>query len=229
MKKILAVICLIYISTSISGQSFNERKHINGGIDLWDNFVKEMFQYETFTNGTVVYKNGQRFERPLNYNRILETVQFIDQKGDTLAIANEQAIEHIIIGTDEFSYRPTCVQLITPDKSLKIYKHEKLRIADIRRKGALGVPNTSGSIESINQVFTWMSSYQLDVNELLLLSKNTSFFIEAKGKMVPASRKNILDQFKQNREVIDEYVSAEKINFSNERELIKLADYISKL
>jgi hypothetical protein len=227
-----ALIILIFLATTfiLKAQVLKERKHIQGGSQLWSNFTKEMFTFPHFMEGVVYYKSGQQFKRLLNYNRVLKTIQFIDEKGDTLAIDNESDVKSIAVGNDEFIYLPYCLQAIAKNERLGLYKHEELRIADIRRKGVYDIPNSSGSYESINQVYTSMNSYQLDVNELLLLSKTTTFFIvTAHDELLTANRKNVLAQFTDNKTRISDFIKSEKISFNNEADLTKLSDYIKSL
>ena len=45
-----------------------------------------------------VYRNGVSGAGQLNYNRLLGEMQFIDPKGDTMALADEQNVAHVTIG-----------------------------------------------------------------------------------------------------------------------------------
>ena len=228
LKKHLLLPFFFLIITTCIGQTRQERVHITGGSELWQNFTKEMFQYPSFRQGVVTYRNGQVFERAMNYNKVLETIQFIDEKNDTLAIANEGAVKDITIGEDVFVFLPVCYQVLAPAAEVKLYKHEKMRIADIRRKGLYGIPNTSAAIESLNQVYSWMSSYQLDVNELLLLSKTTEYYIMGENEeLIPAGKKNVLRRFPGKQKQVTEYVNAHSISFSKEEDLVKLVKFIS--
>jgi hypothetical protein len=230
MRKLLIIFIFLATTFNLKAQVLKERKHIQGGSQMWTNFTKEMFMYPEFIEGVVYYKNGQQFKRLLNYNRMLKTIQFIDEKGDTLAIDNEAAVKTITVKDDEFIYFPNCLQAIAKNERLGLYKHEELRIADIRRKGLYGAPNSSGSYESINQVYTWMNSYQLDINELLLLSKTTTFYIvTAHDELLTANRKNVLAQFTDNKTKISDFIKAKKISFTNETDLEQLSDYIRSL
>ena len=227
--KILLPLLLVTFMSSYA-QTLKERVQINGGHALWENFMKEMFLYPSFQEGVIYYKNGQVFKRLMNYNRILETLQFIDEKNDTLALANEEMINQVTIGNDLFIYDPMCLKTIASHGDVAMYKHETMKIADIRRRGAFGIPNSTSAIDNYNQVFTWMSSLNLDINELVLLSKVTTFFVsKGKNKKVPASKKNILDMYSKDRQKIKKFIDSEKISFSKERDLIQLAEYISKL
>jgi hypothetical protein len=230
MKKIPIIFLLAAISAFSYAQTLQERKHIAGGNEAWVNFMKEMYAYPSFEKGLVEYRNGQRFTPRMNYNRVLETIQFINDSNDTLAIANEDYIKQVTIGSDVYLFLPQCLKTIASHTTVALYKHEKLRIADIRRKGAFGIPNSSSAIDSYNQVYTWMSSYQLNPNELLLLNKETSFYISGKDyDVVPASRKNVVQLFAKHDKRIKEFIDSKKTSFSNEKDLAELAEYISTL
>lgn len=230
MKKILVLVVLCLLLNATFSQSIRERVHISGGSELWPNFVKEMFLYPHFKEGVVEYKNKQRFQRKLNYNKVLEAIQFIDEKNDTLVLANESAVNYIAIGSDVFVYKDVCLQDLTPEKNTKLYRHQKVRIADIRRRGALGIPNSTSAIESLNQIYTWMNSYEIDVNELLLLSKETDYYIpDAKGNMISASRKNIVNRYPDKETEIREYIDSKNIRFTKEPDLLELISYISSI
>ncbi len=227
MKSLTTLFGLLLLYFTSLAQEVHERMHINGGSELWTNFMKEMFLYPEFNDGTIRYHNGMTFARKVNYNRILETIQFIDEKGDTLAIADEAAVKDIIVKNDTFIYNPECLEVINANNTLQLLKHEKMRIADIRRKGLYGIPNTSSAMESINMVYTWMNSYQVDVNELLLLSKTINYYVKkADGEKVSASRKNILAMFPKRRDDLKKYIDEKKINFNKEADLSQLVSYI---
>src|SRR5688500_7310083 len=111
MKRIhLLSLSLILCCAAATGQMSIERIYIKGGNSAWENYMKEIYLYPSFEGGIVEYKNGQRFKGTLNYNKVLGTIQFIDEKKDTLAITNEDSISFISIGNDVFIFNPTCVQ-----------------------------------------------------------------------------------------------------------------------
>jgi hypothetical protein len=189
-----------------------------------------MYLYPSFTNGVVHYKNGQQFKRAMNYNRFLGTVQFIDERKDTLAIANEQAVQVITIGDDRFIYSPLCLVLIASEGGVNLYKNEKMRVADVRQVGAMGKSNTSSGIESASMVYAWMNSFQLETNETLLLSKvSTYYIVSGTGDAVPASKKNILKLFSKNEDAVREFVKKENTNFNMEKDLLALTKYLASL
>lgn len=229
MKSISIVSIIFLLSTTGFTQTSTERIYIKGGNSAWENFMKEVYYYPSFEAGIIEYKNGKRFKSSMNYNKVLGTIQFIDEKGDTLSMSNEESINFITIGKDIFIYNPICMREMKRDGKVKLFKREMVRIADKQKIGAFGIPNTSGSIESIDRVDTRLTYNKLDINESLLLTKVSSFYLKYdKNQVVPASKKNFLNLFPKHENSIKEYIKTQNIDFGKEDDLVKLTGYLSQ-
>ena len=212
-----------------SAQTSTQRIYIKGGNDAWDNFMKEIFLYPSFQPGIVEYKNGQRFKSNMNYNKAVGAIEFIDEKGDTLSMNNEESISFINIGGDKFIYSPLCLQIVQGNEKLALLKHETVRIADKHKTGGFGIPNSTGTIESIDRLDTRVNYNQIEINENLLINKITTYYIEdEKGEIFVASRKNVLNNFPKKEEAIRSYLKAKNVDFSNANHIIELVDFLSK-
>lgn len=231
MKKFNYIFFILsLLNVSSFAQTSTQSIYIKGGESARENFMKEIYQYPAFESGIVEYRNGQRYKSNLNYNRALGRIQFIDEKGDTLALANEESITSVTIGTVVFLYNPSCLQSVKSEGKVKLLKNERVRIADKQKTGGYGIPNSSGSIESIDNVYANTGFKQLDINETLLLSKVTYFYVENDEKQpVPASKKNILKLFPKQATSIKEFIKAKNIDFSKENDLVALTGYLSQL
>jgi hypothetical protein len=191
--------------------------------------MKEIFLYPSFQPGIVEYKNGQRFKSTMNYNKALGAIEFIDEKGDTLALNNEESISFINISGDKFIYAPMCLKIVQGNEKLALLKHETVKIADKHKTGSYGIPNSSGTIDAIDRLDTRLNYNQIEINESLLISKVTTFYIEdEKGEIFVASRKNVLNKFPKKEEAIKSYIKANNVDFSKEDHIINLVDFISK-
>lgn len=232
MKKNSVLLMLVLaISSSAICQKSVERIEIQGGSRAWENFFKEIYKYEKFQPGIVEYKNGKQFKGTLNYNKVLGNIEFIDETGDTLAMSNEENVSEVRIGEDEFYYiLPDCVETIKDGGKLKLVKNERVRIADKQKVGGLGIPNSTGTIESIDRLDTRIDYNQVDINEKLLLNKTTRFFIETdKRELIPASKKNILSLFPRHEAAIKEYIKQHQIDFTRQDHLAELTGYLAQL
>lgn len=230
MKKTNLLLLVCILSLQAYSQTSTQRVYIKGGSNARENFMKEIYQFPAFEPGLVEYKNGKQYKSVLNYNKVLAGIEFIDEKGDTLALTDESSVNKVVIGSVTYLYNPSCMQVVKDDGTLKLLKAEKLRMADTQKTGGYGIPNSTGTIQSIDRVDTRLNYNQIEINESLLLNKTTNFFIQYEQKnLVPASRKNILSMFPKQEEAIREFIKMKKTDFSTEEHLIELTAYLSSL
>jgi hypothetical protein len=231
MKKNNVITAIFLLLSSIaSSQTSTQRIYIKGGNDARENFMKEVFSYPSFEQGIVEYKNGQRYKSSLNYNKVLGTIEFIDEKGDTLAMSNEESISFINIGNDVYRFLPECMmELLKTDKAV-LYKNEMVRIADKLKTGGYGIPNTAGTIETIERPTSKINYKQMEINETLLVSKVSTYYIEnEKDEILMASRKNVLNLYPKKQDAIKSYIKEHNIDFTKEEDLKTLTEFLSTL
>jgi hypothetical protein len=222
-------VCAILFYASTFAQTSTERIYIKGGNAAWENFMKEIFLYPSFEPGIVEYKNGQRFKSNMNYNKALGTIQFIDEKGDTLSMRDEESISFINIGGDKFIYAPMCLQILKGNEKIALLKNETVKIADKHKTGGYDIPSASGSIESIDRIDTRLNYNQMEINENLLIHKVTTLYIEdEKGEIFVASRKNLLNKFPKKEEAIKSYIKANNVGFTKQDQVTNLFDFLLK-
>ena len=231
MKKILIFsVCLTFVSLVLTAQTSTQRIYIKGGSTAWENFMKEIYLYPSFEQGVVEYKDGKRYKSTMNYNKVLGTVQFIDEKGDTLIMADQEKIASIAIASDVFVFDPECLLTLKSGEKATLYKRETVRIADKLKTGGYGIPNTAGTIESIDRIDTRANYNQIELNESLLISKVTTFYIQnQKGELMAASKKNILSLYPKHEGDIKAFIKDKNLDLTNEDQLIELTDFVSKL
>lgn len=196
---------------------------------MWDNFMQAVYLYPTFKNGMVELKNGQRFTRPMNYNRIAATIEFIDEKNDTLSFADESAVGLINVDGDLFIYNPICLRLLSSNKT-KLYVYEKMKIGDKQKLGAMGAPSASTTIESIEKIDMYHRSYDIDVNQTVILSKTTTYFIQSgTSDMMVANKKNVLKMFPSKESQVKDYLNQKNISFNKKEDLVSLVSFLDNL
>lgn len=221
----------IILATTTFSQKSVEHIEIKGGSSAWENFYKEIYRYPSFMTGIVEYKNGKEFRGNLNYNKVIGTIQFIDEKGDTLAISSEETIKNIRIGDDVFYFvLPDCVEEVKDGGKVRLVKNERIRIADKQKVGGYGISNSTGSIDAWTQVDSKVNYNNVDINEKLLLNKTTKYYLETgNGGLVPASKKNVLSLFSKHQDKIKEYIKNHEIDFTREDHLSELTGYLAQL
>ena len=229
MKKILIIPILVLVVISLSFSQSTERIYIQSGSTAWENFIKAIYLYPSFKEGMVEFKNGQRFIQPMNYNKLAATVEFINDKNDTLAFADEASVGHVNIGGDVFIFNPVCLRFLS-SKKVKLYVYEKMKFGDKQKIGAMGIPNSGSAIESVEKIDTYQRSYNIDVNETVILSKSSTFFIQtATSDIIPATKKNVLSLFPANESAVKEYIRSKSISFNKASDLMEMVKFLDEL
>ena len=109
--------------------------------------VNEIFKYPSFVIGTVIFKDGRNVRSRLNYNSLIGQIQFIDLKGDTLSLAEEETVRYIVIGTDSFCYDKGYIELIIDGSPIRLGK--KVLFKEFEQKpGSYGL--SSGTTAAVN-------------------------------------------------------------------------------
>src|SRR5215218_7967263 len=109
---LLALVFSLACYTSLQAQTHKTYK-VAPGEPVGDALLKAkaMYQYPQFSQAQVLYKNGNTGGGPMNYNRLLGEMQFINQQGDTLTMDNGKEVNFITLGTDTFYYYDGFLQL----------------------------------------------------------------------------------------------------------------------
>jgi hypothetical protein len=217
------------IGSTCIAQSSTNRIYINGGNQAWAEFINAIYLYQNFKPGLVVLKDGQRFYKPLNYNRVRENIDFINEKNDTLELADPTTVSTVVIDDDVFFFTPACVRSLNKGKA-RFFISEKIKVGDVQKVGAMGQPSAGTSIDTYQRIDSYQQSYDLNLNEKIILSKTTKYFVEAgENSFIPATKKNVLKTFQKDEAQIKEFIKSKNTNFENVNDLVELGNYISGL
>ena len=85
--RLLLISVALFFCVSLSAQKVFK---INPGQKISDIVpVSELYSFKEFAPGTILFKSGSYAKAFMNYNILNESLEFIDPKGDTLAVADE--------------------------------------------------------------------------------------------------------------------------------------------
>jgi hypothetical protein len=191
------------------------------------------YRYDQFRNGKVLYLNGTSGGALLNYNIVLSEMQFIDARGDTMALANESLLRMITVGDDVFYYDPLkgYLEVVASYPDVKLAVRQGLKVAKQEKEGGYGQSSGSSAVTS----YQFYSSGTTSVNKLgskgdLVLIKDRSYFlIDQNNRAQPATKSGVLKIFSKNRAQVNAYLTRETVNFRLENDLKKLLHYCSEL
>jgi hypothetical protein len=225
MKKIILFVTIYFFSINVFAQLSENIKVPR--VDLQNFISKEKYKYANFAKGKVYFKDLDSAGGKLNYNYLLQTIQFIDNKGDTLKIINENDILFISIESDSFFHQKVFYEWIATEGDSRLVKKNDLKIfGDPKMVGAYGIPSATSQIQSHSNIET----INLGVNEQYEFLKEKKYYISIhKKNFVEFNKSNLKKLFPKKSNEIEKYINERKINFSEEPSLIFLFSFISSL
>jgi hypothetical protein len=222
MKKILFPIAMLFLAGSVPAQRSTQLTVT--GAAVFDFIAKEGYRYPAFQKAKVHFTNADSGVGRLNYNYLLQTMQFIGEKGDTLVFADEKSIRHIAIGSDTFIYQDQFFEKITASTGCTLAKRHSLQLKGQPQKlGAYGIPSATLNIPSEDVARGFGYTARLDVNEVFNFTQQTTYFMAiAKKGFVELSKKNFRQLFQQHAPAVSDFVKQQSIDLSREPDLLKL-------
>jgi hypothetical protein len=190
----------------------------------------DVFYYPQFIRGKVFFRDGTNAEAKLNYSHLVDEMQFVDAKGDTLALANEKTIKFISIANDTFYYDQGYVRLIAGNNVVKLAEKQVWVLGDTRKIGAYKTANSTSFITAYGSYTEHGKSYDLTTNEDVDLRKAERYFFGDKyNRFVLASKKNLLMLFLKEQRHIQTYLKENKVDFTDKEDLEKVVQLLGHL
>lgn len=230
MRTCLVFLICLTLGTPLSAQIAKRSYHVPNNSDITQTIsVKDRYLLENFRKGTVYLRNGGRSEAPLNYSYFHAEIQFIDKNQDTLVIAENEMVRHIVIDDMVFYYLPQQghIQLIGDFGKIKLGRSQKLIKAGTEHRGAYGGYSSTASIASYS---TYVDSkgytQKLHSSSNVILRMLTAYYwIDQNQRFYPANKANLNKIFSKQKEEIKSYLNNNTIDFADERDLTKLLEY----
>ena len=225
--KYLFTLIAVGITTVLFSQT-SEIITVKAGQKISDVY-KEIYRYPQFTAGRVYFVNGDVSAAKLNYNLITETMLFVNQKGDTLAIADETAVKFITIEKDSFYYDNGYLEFVDGNKSVRLAIKQRIKFSDKKKIGAFGMPTSTVRTES-DDTFLGDRRFNFLVAEDLIFKKETEFYLsQGSNNFVVLNKKNLLKIFPRNKENIEAFLKEKNINLQAAKDIEILIQYLGSL
>lgn len=137
MKRYLPVILICILSNVALAQS-QIYKVQPGEVVMYSLPVGVSYLYPSFKQGQVQFKNGNMGSAMMNYSPLLEEMDFINEKMDTMALNDIESMKYIVIEKDTF-YRVQkfFVQQIANNREIRLCERRAVALAN-REKVEIG-------------------------------------------------------------------------------------------
>jgi hypothetical protein len=188
--------------------------------------AQHQYRYPAFQKGKVVYMNGSFAEAPFNYNLLLGEVQFINPKGDTLALDGEATLHSVLIGDNPFIFSQDngFLEVVANYNIVSLGKSQNLELAGAEKEGAYNQSSGASSIRTKSSyVGNNSKGYKLEQKGDVVFTEKVSYFlIDQRNQFYPANKSNVLKMFPKHRKAITAYLKEHSLDFKKEEELKEL-------
>jgi hypothetical protein len=226
-QRSLYPVLVFCFSTIHLGAQNTERIVIKAGEDLSTALGSHgLYRFAGFKRGIVNFKDGTFGRALLNYNVILNDIQFISPKGDTLSLDDVNLVDSIHIDSTVFYYEKGYVQVVCDYNESKLVMRQ-VNSVQYLKKGALGLPNPTVHTFSYNQAQTTdYTGLKLMINEdVVILKEITYYLVYKKFRQAPALLGGFVKAFPSLKDEIRQFVNENKINFNLEADLNRLLKF----
>jgi hypothetical protein len=198
------------------------------------NTIQEVLKNKIYLNpeyimGTVLFRDNSRAKAKMNYNSLYDQMLFIDQKGDTLAVKDEKEIQYVVLNTDTFYYKEGYKKVVETNGSVTIAEKSVWEVSDIRKIGSHNRASNTYQVDSYHAIADYVGLINLILNQDVIMRKKPVFYLGDKyGRLVPATKKNLLFLFPKQEDRIADYLKENKINFSSREDLVRLTRFLEQ-
>lgn len=225
MKNLLLVTGFLFLYYCSAAQQ--ESIRVKAGEDIAQAFsTNGFYRFPEFRNTTFKLKDGKIAAAKANYNFLYSEIQYINSKGDTMALDGPENMENISIGDVHFIYDKFYMEIVQDADSLKLAKRVVVRI-NTEKKGGYGESAPAASIDNMRNLFTSSGVYNLSLSYDVTITKtNTFFWLDQKNNASLATQKNIIKMLTSpGKPLVEEYIKQNKIEFNKEESLTLLLQY----
>lgn len=192
-----------------------------------------VFLFDDFTTGSVYIKHGSTTYAKLNYNTLLNEMQFLDNQNNIMAISNCNDVLLITINNQNFYHISgrTFGQLIFDgDVRLLAIRHTECNVDD-SKSGAYGLQSETSSITNIRKDSPVFGQYRsMEVYRNIKYKIVDEYMLEKDGKFFRVKNKNaFIKALPGYKKEIEMYFATNNIEISKESSLIEITKYCNQL
>jgi hypothetical protein len=181
--------------------------------------------FPEFRNSRVVYRGLSPISCKANYNFLLDEIHYLNEKGDTMAIANPHDLSYVLISDRMFiPSKKGYLEVIEKGNVSLVYKWV-CRIRSKAREGALGISTDAPGVYQMNRISFDSREWNIKVNEEGLASVEVIPFLLAKSRIILISGEVSFLKAFHNREALKKYLIENPMDYHKESDLRRFTEY----
>jgi hypothetical protein len=191
---------------------------------------KDRYAYSNFIPGIVNFKNNNLGGGRMNYDALVQGIEFIDANGDTIILDNLETIRNVVMATDTFVVEKVTLRQIALQGNIRLAKSWVIMVSNHQREGAMGQV-TDASVETFTSLSSSGNALKTMVaKDILTFKEHTTFYFGNKfGQFKLANKRNLMADFGNHKKEISAYLEGNKVNFLKEQDMRDLLNFLSKL
>lgn len=225
MKALFLVLLCEFLVAVASGQALKEYRVKAGEISGKTLPNEAKYMLPAFKMGTAFFRDGSSSNTFLNYNFLLDEMHFINESGDTVAIAEPGLIRIIALDSMNFYYdRGFLCQIMKLGDYKLAVRRQMIQISD-KKRGGYDAATAGAAIDTYASISTGNGpKARLQVQKDVLFKEELSFYLaDFSNTFFKANKKGFYALFPE--EKIKSYTNGHKVNFKDEADLKALFQF----
>lgn len=204
-QTILSVACHLYLISATMAFQTKSRILISAKEDT----LSKDFFYDLpdFAEGTIFYRDGSSSTHFINYRFLVDEMQILSDKGDTLALSEPELIKEIIVGSITYYYDKGYLKQVVKKGYFRLATRKKVQISVKTGGGKDAFAASSISLKEINY---------FPVETYYLGDRNNNF---------RKATKNVFLHLFGDKKSIRAYINENNIDFKNPVQLVDLFNF----
>lgn len=221
MKRLFLALLLLASSLSLSAQQTRELRE---GEDQ----TKVLYKYPGFVAGQVILNNGTRTQGLLNYNLYTKTIQFKNDNGTVMDIADPSQVAYVDMVDRRFVWRGNnwfeilgdfgdmsiaCISYLTPKN-------------EARSSGDYGGQSIASGSHRVRNYDAATGQFVLSTNQLFVFEEHFEYYVVRKNKFYRTNTiKSLEKPFSKSKAEVRAYVNANNLDTNNLDDLKTLLNH----
>ncbi len=230
MKKFLAMLGILWLSMLQLNAQTRKIYTVKPGEKILDALPLEIiYTYAAFKPGNVLFRIGKIGSAKINFNRLLDEMQFINEAGDTLSLDEAPGISSIIVESDTFYFYKGYLQQLAAIKNVRIASKSLVGISNRQKLGGMG-DRAAGSVETYQKLSAAQGILDLVQKEQLTFAEYNNFFIADRfNNFKPLNKKSLVGMYVKQEYELQVYLNNNAVNFFRKEDVNKLIGFLRTL
>jgi len=190
--------------------------------------LQSRYYFGSFTKGQVVFKDGNVYQYPLNYDLLMKEIVFSPAENEVMALAEPLKVKFVEIDNHMFVQKNGLFYELIVSDSISLLAFYRLNVS-ADKVGAYGMVSQSAAIDTYKSVEMQTRTVDLKPNVRISELKSTVYYFLINGKLKQISNpKDIYKLFPKLATEIKQLIENHELSFKEQKSLIEIVEFINQ-